>query len=165
MFIHKCRLCSFYFHHHHCIMFLYGGGRLLLINVNLSCHGQLQIHAHTRNLLRNNNSKLSKNFKQQPIMPMSKLSELRARMAEQVRIAEEENWARQRMVGDQRAVAMREQQERLWMALELESRERGKDKLRDLYMIISAIEFILYLFTPGNRCLVFSFLASSRLGH
>ena len=58
-------------------------------------------------------------------MPMSKLSELRARMAEQVRIAEEENWARQRMVGDQRAVAMREQQERLWMVLELEQqRER-----------------------------------------
>ena len=51
----------------------------------------------------------------------------RARMAEQVRIAEEENRARQRLdrVRDQRAVARREQQERLWMALELErQRER-----------------------------------------
>jgi hypothetical protein len=51
----------------------------------------------------------------------------RARLAEQVRIAEEENRARQRLdrVRDQRAVARREQQERLWMALELQrQRER-----------------------------------------
>ena len=51
----------------------------------------------------------------------------RARLAEQVRIAEEEIRARQRLdrVRDQRAVARREQQERLWLALELQrQRER-----------------------------------------
>ena len=51
----------------------------------------------------------------------------RARMAEQARLAEEENRARQRLdrVRDQRAVARREQQERLWVALELQrQRER-----------------------------------------
>jgi len=51
--------CSLHFHHSH-IMFLYGGGRLLLIKVNLICHGQLQIHVHAPRLsLRNNNIKSS----------------------------------------------------------------------------------------------------------
>ena len=54
----------------------------------------------------------------------------RARMAEQVRLAEE-NRARQRLdrVRDQRAVARREQQERVWLALELE-RQRQKERQR-----------------------------------
>lgn len=49
----------------------------------------------------------------------------RARMAEQVRLAEEENRAKQRLdrVRDQRAVARREQQERAWMAM---ARQRGR---------------------------------------
>ena len=55
----------------------------------------------------------------------------RARMAEQVRLAEEENRARQRLdrVRDQRAVARREQQERAWLALELE-RQRQRERQR-----------------------------------
>ena len=52
----------------------------------------------------------------------------RARMAEQLRLAEEENRARQRLdrVRDQRAVARREQQERAWLALELERQRQGR---------------------------------------
>jgi hypothetical protein len=75
MFIRTCsphiRTCSLHFR----IMFLYGGGRLLPIIDNrlLSSHGLLQIHAHARLSLRNDNVELSKNDRQQPI---SKLSEL-----------------------------------------------------------------------------------------
>lgn len=53
----------------------------------------------------------------------------RALMAEQVRIAEEENRTRQRLdsVRDEEAVARREQQERAWSAMELErQRQRGR---------------------------------------
>ena len=55
----------------------------------------------------------------------------RARMAEQVRLAEEENRARQRLerVRDQRAVARREQQERVWLALTL-ARQRERERQR-----------------------------------
>jgi hypothetical protein len=82
-FIRKCSLRFYHnyiFHHSHIFhpnhtMFLYSGGSLLLINANLSCHDQLQIHAHARAArltLRNNNVRFSKNVTQQPT---SKLSE------------------------------------------------------------------------------------------
>ena len=69
MFIRKC---SFHRHHNH-VMLLYGGGS---VNVNHSCRSQLQIYAHARLVLRNNNGKLSKLNKNAKQQPMPKLSEL-----------------------------------------------------------------------------------------